>query len=227
MDLQDTWVLIPAYNEEETIGPVIESLQKVRLNNIVVVDDGSTDRTAEIARQSGGRVIAHRVNCGKGSALATGFHFLRRSPQITAAITFDGDGQHRSEDALKVVSPILEDQLDVVLGSRLLENSRRMPFSRRAVNQLFNLLIRLLYGVRVTDSQSGLRAFSPQALQLIDIHSTGYEVESDIFSEIGHHNLAYGEVPIKSIYTGYSMSKGQNLSQALNTLRAFLMRTET
>ncbi|OQX51228.1 hypothetical protein B5M47_01585 [candidate division CPR3 bacterium 4484_211] len=227
MDLTKVWVVIPAYNEESTIGGVIDSLRRGGFSNLVVVDDGSTDQTFKTAQGKNVIVVSHPLNCGLGAALSTGFEFLRRNKvdQLEAVITFDADGQHQVADALKVVKPILTGRADFVVGSRLVKPASGMPVLRQLGNYLLNFLILLFFGVKTTDSQSGLRALSKKALKLIRLNSFGYEVSSEFFKEVSRHKLGYTEVDIASIYTSYSLGKikKQSFSEALYTIRAFLL----
>ncbi len=213
-------IIIPAYNEASTIGHVIEQVRGVDLpgveKEILVVNDGSSDRTVEIARSKGAVVIQHIINRGLGGALGTGIEAaLRRGADIL--VTCDADGQHSPDDIRKVVEPIRRGQADVVIGSRMLETGG-MPWTRRMANRLANLVTLVLFGIRTTDSQSGLRAFSRSAAKQIRIRTNTYEVSSEICGEIGRHRLRFIEVPIQAIYTDYSLSKGQGFTVGLKTL---------
>lgn len=213
-------IIIPAYNEESTIGHVIQQVRAVNLpdaeKEIVVVNDGSTDQTEAIARSKGAVVIQHIINRGLGGALGTGIEAaLRRGADIL--VTCDADGQHSPDDIRKVVEPIRMGQADVVIGSRMLETGG-MPWTRRMANRLANLVTLVLFGIRTTDSQSGLRAFSRSAAKQIRIRTNTYEVSSEICGEIGRHRLKFIEVPIQAIYTDYSLSKGQGFTVGLKTL---------
>lgn len=213
-------IIVPAYNEASTIGHVIEQVRGVDLpgveKEIIVVNDGSSDRTVEIARSKGAVVIQHIINRGLGGALGTGIEAaLRRGADIL--VTCDADGQHSPDDIRKVVEPIRMGQAGVVIGSRMLETGG-MPWTRRIANRMANLVTLVLFGIRTTDSQSGLRAFSRSAAKQIRIRTNTYEVSSEICGEIGRHRLRFMEVPIQAIYTDYSLSKGQGFTVGLKTL---------
>jgi glycosyltransferase involved in cell wall biosynthesis len=221
-------VVIPAYNEATTIGEVVGSLLAVRLpgceTEILVVDDGSTDRTGEIARAAGAVVIRHLINRGLGGALGTGLQAaLRRGADVIA--TFDADGQHASADLAAVVEPIVVGRAEVVIGSRLKNAGTlpAMPLTRRWANQAANLVTRALYGITTSDSQSGLRAFSRPAAERIRIQANQYGVSSEILGEVRRHGLTLTEVPVRAIYTAYSLSKGQGLGMGLKTLLHLLL----
>jgi glycosyltransferase involved in cell wall biosynthesis len=208
-------ILIPAYNEEKTIGQVLTSIPrrfpKVNQVEIVVISDGSTDKTVEIAQKAGVTLIEHNLNRGLGGALGTGFEYVRQN-YFDVVVTFDADGQHQSEDIWPVIRPIIYRRADVVIGSRLKSASwrtRGMPWYRLLGIWGLNLVTLIFFWVWSTDSQSGLRAFSKKAIRLIDIQANKMEVSSEFFYEIGRHELKFKEVPIRSIYTEYSLAKGQ------------------
>lgn len=222
-------IVIPAYNEASTIGQVVQQIWNFNLadvqKEIIVVDDGSDDQTAEIARSKGAMVIQHLINRGVGGALGTGFEMaLRRNADLV--MTFDADGQHAPSDIGKVIEPILMGRADVVIGSRR-RDSCGMPWTRRIANHLANFITCILFGIWTTDSQSGLRAFSREAAQQIRITANNYAVCSEICAEIRRHHLRFTEVSIRSIYTPYSLSKGQGFRAGLKTLlRLFLYKME-
>ena len=209
-------VVIPAYNEERTIAEVIRGLKAKAYRQIIVVDDGSGDRTAELARQEGAIVLTHIINRGVGGAWGTGLKAaLSLDPQII--VTLDADGQHDPADLAGLIAPVEQRQADVVIGSRL-SNPAGMPWSRRLANRIANLVTFLLFGYWVRDSQSGMRAFSRSAAEQIRISSSGMEICSEMVAEIARNRLRLKEVPIKAIYTEYSLSKGQSFSVGLKTL---------
>lgn len=213
-------ILIPAYNEERTVGQVIQQVTSVKLpgveKEIIVVDDGSSDNTANIARSSGAIVVSHLLNRGIGGALGTGIEAaLRLGADVV--VTFDADGQHSPDDIRKVAEPIQIGRADAVIGSRMMDPSG-MPWTRQIANRIASLVTLILFRIRTTDSQSGLRAFSRLAAQQIRIRTNNYEVSSEICGEIGRHRLRFLEVPIQVIYTDYSLSKGQGFTVGLMTL---------
>lgn len=214
-------VVIPAYNEERTISGVICGLKQQGFTQIIVVDDGSSDRTGQLASQAGVILLRHLLNRGLGGALGTGIKAaLRLGPDII--VTFDADGQHDPDDLPQLLKPIEAGEADVVIGSRLLA-PRGMPRLRRLANWTANLLTYLLFRVWTTDSQSGLRAFSREAAARIRIMTNGMEVSSEIIAETVAHGLKYTEVPVKAIYTDYSLSKGQSFAVGLRTLRKLVL----
>jgi UDP-N-acetylglucosamine---dolichyl-phosphate N-acetylglucosaminyltransferase len=214
-------IVLPAYNEESAIGSVIDGLKREGYNHLIIVDDGSTDRTASIAESHGATVYQHIINRGLGGALGTGVAIaLEQGSDII--VTFDSDGQHNPKDIKRLIVPIQKKQADVVIGSRLL-NPKGMPLIRRIGNRGLNLITWFLFGVWVTDSQSGLRAFSRAAAQKIEIKTNRMEVSSEIIKEVGRAGLRLKEVPIKPIYTEYSMKHGQKNSNGVKIVAKLII----
>ena len=219
-------ILIPAYNEEKTIGKVIKAIPrrypKITRTEIIVIDDGSWDNTPKIAQKMKATLISHYINRGLGGALGTGFTYVKRN-KFDLLLTFDADGQHNPQDIWPVLKPILDGKADVVIGSRL-KNHRGMPWYRIVGIWGLNILTLLFYWVWTTDSQSGLRAFSHKAIEEIDIQSNKMEVSSEFFYEISRKNLKLLEVPIRSIYTQYSLGKGQKNSNVFRIISKLIYR---
>jgi glycosyltransferase involved in cell wall biosynthesis len=220
MDDQVMFV-IPAYNEEQTIVGVIRGLRQRGFNGIIVVDDGSSDRTSELASREGIVVLRHVLNRGLGGALGTGIKAaLRFRPKII--VTLDADGQHNPDDIPRLLEPIEKGEADIVIGSRMLD-SAGMPWHRQLANRIANFVTFLLFGARTTDSQSGLRALSQEAAARIRIMTNRMEVSSEIIAEIVRNHLRYKEVPVKAIYTDYSLSKGQSFEVGLYTMMKLIL----
>lgn len=220
-----TFIVIPAYNEAHSIQRVLEGLKHAGYPSILVVDDGSTDETYDLAYKEGVYVARHLLNSGLGGALGTGIQgALMLGADII--VTFDADGQHAVEDIPDLIAPIEKGEADVTIGSRLLDH-RGMPFRRVMMNWVANVVTFLLFGIWVTDSQSGLRAFSRDAARLLRIRTRHMEVSSEIIREIGTHRFRYKEVPIQAIYTDYSLSKGQNFFLGMKTLVKLILHRLT
>jgi glycosyltransferase involved in cell wall biosynthesis len=192
-------VVIPAYNEERFIGSVA-LIAKKYASTVIVIDDGSSDATADVAAASGAVVLRHPQNQGKGSALNSGFCLAREyDPQVV--VTLDADGQHLPEELGLLVTPVLSGEADIVVGSRYLNDNSLVPRHRVWGHWAFNLLTRAASGMSSTDSQSGFRAFSPVALQKIDFCSKGFSVESEMQFIAKEYDLRFVEVPITIRYT--------------------------
>lgn len=227
------FLVIPAYNEEKTIAQVLrrcqDALNQKKLDfQIIVVDDGSSDRTSFLAKENGALVVKHCLNRGLGAALTTGFEtarFLAQNLFLKSGkeaddfylVTLDADLQHNPEEIFSLLEPLTQKKADVVIGSRFLQNQKNIPFSRRLANQIANFVTWLFFGLKVTDSQSGFRAFSLKAISKIQLRTNTMEVSSEIIREIRLRNLRLVEVPIQAIYTDYSLSKGQNFWKGLET----------
>ncbi len=212
-------VVIPAYNEAVMIVRVVKSVKKAlkkisgfSKKEVVVINDGSSDKTATLAARYSDLVLNHLTNQGLGAALSTGFIYGKRH-QFDILVTFDADGQHRATDIWKLIQPIQKNQADVVIGSRLL-GLGKMPLSRILINYVANILTFFTGGVWSTDSQSGLRAINKKALNLLKLRTRGMEVSSEILTQVKMHNLRYSEIAIPAIYTDYSQTKGQQLRNA-------------
>lgn len=193
-----TVALIPAYNEERFIGSLVLAVQAY-VDQVIVVDDGSQDRTSEIARTAGAFVIQHEVNQGKAAAVNTGFKHLRRV-KPAAIIMLDGDGQHCADDIPQVLEPIMQGDADIVVGSRFQEVKSEIPAYRQIGQHSLTLATNLTSGVWVSDSQSGFRAFSKRALEHLSFSQGGFSIESEMQFLVRDHQLRVVEVPIKVIY---------------------------
>lgn len=193
-----TVVVIPAHNEERFIGSVV--LRACRFaERVIVVDDGSTDATAEIAEAAGATVARHAENRGKGAALNTGLGLARKlNPEVV--VLLDGDGQHVCEQIPLVAAPVRAGQADIVVGSRYLDGASAVPRHRILGHWVFNLMTNRASGVKVTDSQSGFRAFSPAAVEAIHFRSHGFSVESEMQFIAREQGLRLLEAPITIRY---------------------------
>lgn len=211
-------VVIPAYNEERFIGSVVLR-SKQYAETVIVVDDGSSDDTALVAEKAGAHVIIHETNKGKGGALNTGFEYARQFG-ADAVVTIDADGQHDAEEISAVVSPVLKEQADIVIGSRYLEATSDVPQHRVIGHIAFNFLTNQVSGTDVTDSQSGFRAFSPQSIQKIKFSSSGFSVESEMQFLAREHSLKVAEVPITIFY--HDPPKRSVISHGLSVLNGIL-----
>lgn len=212
------YIIIPAYNEATVINEVIAEVQTAGYRNIIVVDDGSADNTYENASKEANVVaLKHFLNRGKGAAAKTGIEAAKMLNADTV-VTIDGDGQHNPADIAKMLE-LIEQGNDVVLGSRL-KNPKGMPIWKIAANHFGNFCTWAIYGLWVTDSQSGFRAYSKQAISLIDTKTDRYEYDSEVIREIFRNKLKFIETPIEVRYTEYSMNKvhKMNLQNGFKTL---------
>lgn len=211
------WVVIAAYNEGSVIADVISNAAKT-FDNVVVVDDGSSDATADFAVAAGATVVEHPINLGQGAALQTGIDFAL-SQGATAIITFDADGQHRVEDARRMVKFLTDKKLDIVCGSRFLSiKSESLPLKRKVLLKAAALFTRITTGMPVTDAHNGLRVLSKKAAEKIRITQNRMAHASEIIAQVHRQNLSFAEFPVEIIYSEYSLSKGQKMSNSINIL---------
>lgn len=217
-------VVIAAFNEGTAIAEVLKSLPK-KISGLttisIVVDDGSSDDTYEVAKPLADYTLRHVVNLGQGAAMATGF-VLAKKLKSDIIVTIDADGQHSTQDIKKMIAPILAGRADMVNGSRMFDTKGMPPF-RVFGNNLMNLITFLVFHTWSTDSQSGARAFSLSALKKIKLHSLGHEVCSEMIGEAKRNGLRIVDVPIKTIYTDYSKQKGQNWLNGINIFTRLLV----
>jgi len=197
-------VLIPAYNEERFIGSLVIQARQYAAT-VIVVDDGSKDDTARIAREAGAELVQHKANHGKASALNSGFFYIRQKTKVMrdkhlAVIILDGDSQHSCSDIPAMTAPIFAGEADIVIGSRFLQVKSRIPRWRIFGQHALTAVTNLSSGFNVTDSQSGFRSFSRQALNALDFESEGFSVESEMQFLAREKQLRLVEVPIHALY---------------------------
>jgi len=190
-------VILPAYNEEVSIGSIV-LLARRYADRVIVVDDGSSDRTAEIASNAGAEVIVHSPNKGKGMAFKTGFEAAEGADII---VTMDSDGQHNPADIPKLVAPILKGEADLVNGSRYIYgHATDTPAYRRLGQTILDKVTIINSGISITDSQSGFRAFAASTKDIFRFNAQGMEIESEMLADAGRSGLRIKEVEIDVRY---------------------------
>ncbi len=188
--------LIPAFNEEKRIGAVLEKTVGL-VDEVLVCDDGSTDKTVEVAESYGAKVIRHEENKGYGGAIKTLFNEAR-SRKADIAITLDSDGQHKPEDITRLVTHMVMNQVDIVIGSRFIESMTKFPLYRKIGIAVINKLTSK--DSKISDTQSGFRAYSGDALQSLNLEEEGMGVSTEILLKAEKQGLSVGEVPIEVFY---------------------------
>ena len=218
-DKQDTYVVLPAYNESTRIQPVIDEIAE-KGYNIIIVNDGSSDNTLDVVKESKRKypekihIYSLPINRGVGVATQTGFEaVLNFNPKYI--VSMDSDGQHSPDDLDNVIRPLVTGEAQAVIGVRPLKD---MPLSRNFANAIMNLLTKIFYRVDVSDSQTGFRAITYDALKIIEINARGYLISSEFIREINDNNIPFVEVPIKTIYTPETQAKGTNVVVAFKIL---------
>ena len=218
-------VVIPAYNEATTIAGVIHDIKKCfkkapYLLSIIVVNDGSQDKTGDLSRKNGATVIDHILNCGAGGATATGLGYVNQL-NYDIAVTMDADGQHVASDVLSGVERLEKTGVDLMIGSRLIDPAG-MSRIKILGNRGLSFVTYILFGINVSDSQSGLRIFSKKALKRLRWRTSGYEFCSEMLWRAKQQKMRIDEYPIRAIYTDYSRSKGQNNWNSVNNIKSLL-----
>ncbi len=217
-------VVLPAFNEEKTIKKVIRSIGSW-LNqdevSVIVVDDGSRDNTFFEAKSEEALVLRHVVNLGIGAALLTGLN-AAESLGSDIIVFMDSDGQHRPEDLTRLINPIKEGKADVVIGSRALTGSKGMPLHKHVGNKFLTWLTNLLGKSKVTDSQSGFKAFRSGVFKKINVTCENYAVHSEILIKASRAGLKIMEVPIETRYDEYTAWKGTNVFSGIEIFLSLL-----
>jgi len=207
------YVVIPAYNEGPVVSRVVSEVKRAGYA-VVVVDDGSSDATAEEARAAGARVITHPFNLGQGAALQTGIDYaVAQGAEVI--VTFDADGQHRVSDIARLAEALVQERADFALGSRFLGQAPNLPPLRRLLLRAATAFTRLTTGMQVTDTHNGLRAMTRRAAAAIRLRQNRMAHASELLSQIAASGLRYVERPVTIEYTAYSLAKGQSLSDAV------------
>jgi glycosyltransferase involved in cell wall biosynthesis len=211
--------VIPAYNEERTVGSVVLRLRQL-VDLVIVVDDGSLDATAEVASLAGARVISHPTNQGYGAAIRSG---LAAAQEVhpRAVLLMDADGQHRAEDVREVIRPVLQDEADVSVGSRFADRRSHVPVVRRVAQHGLTWLSNVGSGVKLTDSQSGMRAFGPRALDALSLTSSSMAAASEMQFLASDAQLRVCEVPIEIRYFGEA--KRNPIGHGLDVLNGIIL----
>jgi len=216
-DYDDVWIVIPVYNEGAVIGEVVERTRET-FPNIVCVDDGSRDDSAERIAGTGAHLVRHPVNLGQGAALQTGIAYALAQSGMRYVVTFDADGQHRVEDAETMLAVARTEGADVVLGSRFLEQNEQIPLLKRIVLRTVVALSPTARKLKLSDAHNGLRVLNREAASKLRITMNGMAHASEIVGFLARSGLKVREVPVTILYTDYSRSKGQSLINGVNIL---------
>ena len=211
---------IPAYNEEKNIAKILVKLQNVA-NKIIVCNDGSTDLTGEIADKMGAIVINHPKNLGYGAAIKSLFS---KASELNAdvLVTFDADGQHQIEDINKVLEQIERDDADIVIGSRFLNQDSNIPTYRKLGISVITKISNITAKEKITDSQSGFRAYNKKAISEINPSDNGMGVSTEILIKANKKSLRVTEVPITVLYSGETSTHhpvSHGISVMLSTMK--------
>ena len=194
-----TIAIIPAFNEELTIGTVV-SLSKLYVDEVLVVNDGSKDNTEKVAKLSGATVISLSQNSGKAAALHAGFEYAIKN-RFRFTVMLDADGQNNPDEIPVILQPLVDGSADFVLGSRFLKNESEIPLYRQVGQKVLNHATNLSSSKTFSDTQSGFRGMNLMALELMEmVNSNGYGIESAMLNQASEANLRVMEVPISVKY---------------------------
>ena len=208
------FVVVPTFNEEKNIQNVLSDLKKFDYD-IIVVDDGSQDKTLKLAQIAGVKVLEHKINRGQGAALQTGTDYAVKN-NADVIVHFDGDGQFLAEEIKFLVEPIMYEKIDIILGSRFLKKNKNIPkFKKYIIYPVSKIINTFFTGIKLTDVHCGFRALSKKAAEKININQDGMSHNTEIISQIKKFKLKYREVPVSVIYKEF----GQGIKGGLNILK--------
>jgi polyprenyl-phospho-N-acetylgalactosaminyl synthase len=210
------YVVIPAYNEGTVIFRVVSDVKRAGYS-VVVIDDGSSDTTAEQARAAGATVIKHPFNLGQGAALQSGIEYAL-TQAAECIVTFDADGQHRVSDISLLTDALVRERADFALGSRFLGQAPNLPPLRRLVLHAATAFTRLTTGLQLTDTHNGLRAMTRRGANAIKLRQNRMAHASECLAQIASSGLRYVEQPVTIEYSAYSLAKGQHVRDAVHIL---------
>lgn len=214
----DTWLVIPCYNEGQVIYDVITQARRT-FPNIVAVNDGSRDNSAEAIHAAGAHLVNHPVNLGQGAAIQTGVEYARAQPGAEYFVTFDADGQHQVKDVVAMVGRLRAEPLDIIVGTRFAgQDNSQVPWIKRLVLKTVVALSPRTKRLGLSDAHNGLRAFNRRVAEEMDIKMNGMSHASEIVAMIDERGWSVAEQPVDILYTEYSMSKGQSLINGVNIL---------
>lgn len=219
----DTWVIIPVYNEDQVIGQVVKDLLPT-FPHVVCIDDGSRDKSAAVAAAAGATVIRHPVNLGQGAGLQTGIEYVRGFTPAKYLLTFDADGQHRVEDGLAMVEQAEKENLAIVFGSRFLSSQTQVGWSKRLVLKTAARVTANRTGMKLTDAHNGLRVLRRDAFEQVNLLQNRMAHASEIVAQLAKTGLPWAEHSVYIRYTDYSKAKGQSLLNSINILTELLIK---
>lgn len=223
MGVETTWVIVPAFNEADAIGAVVDSVLACGYQ-VVVVDDASTDGTSKALRSRPVHLLTHVENLGQGAALQTGITYaLLQGAEYL--VTFDADGQHCVAEIEKLLEPLRTGSADIALGTRFSGGGEavNIPPLRRRMLSVATFFTRLTTGLKLTDTHNGFRAMTAESARKFEITLNRMAHASQLLRQIAQQHLRYVEVPVHVLYTDYSLQKGQRISNVFNIVWESLM----
>lgn len=219
-----TVVAIPIFNEAQILDSVLSSVLSV-FPNVLCIDDGSSDGSADLVRKRGVRIISHCLNIGQGGALQTAFSIIAMEKQFKYLVTLDADGQHDPLDAKRMILDLVKSNTDVVFASRFSgKNVQGIPLIKRVMLRSVVKINRYLTDMDLTDTHNGLRAIKVSAAANLQLVHFGMAHATELVSKVLQSGLRYREISVDIAYTPYSKSKGQSVFNSVNILFDFLWR---
>ncbi|MBI2636567.1 glycosyltransferase family 2 protein [Candidatus Peregrinibacteria bacterium] len=220
--------VIPAFNEASRVSTVVHAARQY-VDRVVVVDDGSLDATSGVAAAAGAIVVRHPENTGAGAATMTGIE-AARALGAGIIVTIDADEQHDPRDIPALLRPVREGCADIVFANRFGpnvagKNRNRIPAIRRLFNTIGNVVTFLATGLWVRDSQCGFKVFGPKALKEVYLQTRGFEFCTEVIREARHHRWRIADVPVKVVYSAYTLAKGQSFAMGVKTAFQILLRS--
>ncbi|SMG14725.1 Glycosyl transferase family 2 [Corynebacterium pollutisoli] len=219
-DFSDTWLIVPCYNEATVIREVLSHARET-FPNIVAVNDGSADNSAQEIHTAGAHLVNHPVNLGQGASIQTGVEYARSQPGAQYFVTFDADGQHQVKDVVRMIARLREEPVDIIVGTRFgrpRAEGDQVPWIKRVVLKTVVLLSPTTRKLGLTDAHNGLRVFNKKVADEMNIRMNGMSHASELVSMIAEQKWRVAEEPVDILYTEYSMSKGQSLINGVNIL---------
>jgi glycosyltransferase involved in cell wall biosynthesis len=224
VDHSDVWLIVPVFNEAGMIGEVVRQARQT-FPNVVCVDDGSRDGSAERIRSSGAHLVRHALNLGQGAAIQTGIEYARAQPGARYFVTFDADGQHQVCDVLGMLDRLRDDPVDIVVGTRWHGDVSHIPLLKRVILKTVVFLSLRNRKLNLSDAHNGLRVFNRTVAEQINITRGGMSHASEIVEMISQHGWRVAEHPVTILYTEYSLAKGQSMINGVNILFENALRT--
>lgn len=220
---EDVCVVIPVFNEATVVADVVREVRE-RYPIVVCVDDASSDGSADACVVAGARLVRHPINLGQGAALRTGLEHGLRSTTATTFVTFDADGQHDVADVALMLDLIDRDVAQIVFGSRFLDERTELTTAKRLVLGTAVRYTRMSTGLSLSDTHNGLRAFTRDVAEALDLTMNGMAHASELLAIVAKEKFRYAEVPVHIRYTDYARAKGQPLLNSVNILFDMIFR---